>query len=197
MIPNDGAMTNEKCTRFCGERGFAYAGTQYARWCFCGDSHADRGASDNCTMECSGDPGEICGGGWANSVYRASGAGDVVTTTAAPEPIAAPAPAVPQTAPGAYLGCFADNPGAQTNGLGNRVLGGAMIPSDGAMTNDKCTRFCGEKGFAYAGTQYARWCFCGDSHADRGTSDNCTMNCSGDPGEICGGGWANSVYRAK
>ena len=114
--------------------------------------------------------------------------------------IGLPAPipgTVAQAAPDGYLGCFADNPDAQTNGLRGRVLGGAMIPNDGAMTNEKCTRFCGERGFAYAGTQYARWCFCGDSHADRGVSDNCTMSCTGNPGETCGGGWANSVYRAK
>jgi len=123
-----------------------------------------------------------------------AGTGGVSTPPATGSPPPSPRPPV-QTAVGDYVGCFADNDNAQTGGLGGRVLGGAMIPSDSAMTNQKCTQFCGAKGFAYAGTQYARWCFCGNSYADRGSSTNCTMNCSGDSTQKCGGGWANSVYR--
>jgi len=133
--------------------------------------------------------------GFIRVVGRA-GTGGVSTppaTGSSPPPPQPPA----QTAVGDYVGCFAENDNAQTDGLGGRVLGGAMIPSNSAMTNQKCTQFCGSKGFAYAGTQYASQCFCGNSYADRGSSTNCTMNCSGDSTQKCGGGWANSVYRTR
>lgn len=96
-----------------------------------------------------------------------------------------------------YVGCYAEDRRAELRGLGNRVLGGAMIPDHPAMTIDMCVGFCGSKGFAYAGVQYSKWCFCGNSYADRGEAKNCNMACSGDRGKTCGGAWANSVYRTS
>ena len=37
-------------------------------------------------------------------------------------------------------------------------------------------------------------CFCGNSYGSQGPSVNCTMTCSGNPNETCGGPWSNSVY---
>ena len=37
--------------------------------CFCGNSYGVYGLSANCNMQCKGNPNEICGGTWANSVY--------------------------------------------------------------------------------------------------------------------------------
>ncbi len=103
-----------------------------------------------------------------------------------------------------YVGCYADNADADPLGLENRVLGDAMLPAapapaagDPAMTTAKCTSFCAGQGFTFAGTQYGAFCFCGNSYEDAGISPNCNMKCSGDTGEICGGPWANSVYRVN
>ena len=63
------------------------------------------------------------------------------------------------------------------------------------MTTQMCTSTCKSKGFKFAGTQYSRWCFCGNSYGKSGVANNCNMNCSGNKNQKCGGGWANSVYR--
>ena len=61
------------------------------------------------------------------------------------------------------------------------------------MTTQMCTAECRAKGFAYAGTQYSNWGFCGNKYGASGAANNCDMNCGGNPGEKCGGAWVNSV----
>lgn len=65
--------------------------------------------------------------------------------------------------------------------------------SDPAMTNDKCRSTCNGRGFVFAGTQFGSYCFCGTHFGQVGPSTSCNMSCSGAPGEICGGTWANSI----
>lgn len=121
-----------------------------------------------------------------------------VTNTTTIQTIALSIPAAQCTRqPGNYVGCYAEDRRADPVGLRNRVLGGAMIADNPAMTVDKCVSYCGSKGFAYAGTQYSKWCFCGNSYADNGEAKNCNMACSGDNSQTCGGAWANSVYRTS
>jgi len=180
MHPRSGSrMTNNECVSFCGAKGFRYAGTQYGSYCFCGNKVGSAAQEQDCNMDCSGDPHQKCGDSYRNSIYLTHGSGGF--TGAAP----------------GYVGCFAENPDADTAGLKGRVLGGAMIPDDPAMTTAKCINFCKGGGWMYAGTQYAKWCFCGNSYENYGISPNCNMTCSGAPEEICGGAWANSVYKVK
>jgi hypothetical protein len=50
-------MTYESCTALCGQRGFQYAGIEYAGECFC-DSQINGGKAapmSECNMKCSGD----------------------------------------------------------------------------------------------------------------------------------------------
>lgn len=100
---------------------------------------------------------------------------------------------------GTYLGCYKDD---QTGlamfgiSLPGRDIGGFAIQSD-RMTTELCISTCRERGFDYAGTQYGSQCFCGNNYGVYGKADNCTMQCSGNSGQICGGTWANSVYQAK
>jgi hypothetical protein len=63
-------MTTTKCVDHCRSGGWTYAGTQYAGFCFCGDTYDTFGESPNCTDPCNGAKDEKCGGPWANSVYR-------------------------------------------------------------------------------------------------------------------------------
>jgi len=169
------SMTGAQCVRECGGRGFAYAGTQYGSWCFCGNSYGRSGGSTNCNMQCSGSPSEICGGGWANTVY--------------------PTGRTPPPAPtGQYMGCYRDQ--GDPTGTGGRDLNGYAV-QQGNMTSARCTEECTQRGYTYAGTQYGSWCFCGQSYGRSGPADNCNMQCSGSSGEVCGGTWANSVYRVR
>jgi hypothetical protein len=151
------AQTPEQCTAWCAGQGYEYAGVQYGSQCFCGNSFGSCGSSSACTMPCSGNSNETCGGVWANSVYKTD-----------------------------YLGCFADSTSRDLSG-----------PSDScvAQTPEQCMAWCAGQGYEYAGVQYGSQCFCGDSFGTYGPSSACTMPCSGNSNETCGGVWANSVYK--
>lgn len=100
-----------------------------------------------------------------------------------------PPPATAQLGP--YLGCVRDQ--GDPNGTRGRDLDG-FIKADPRMTSQMCRAECAQRGFAYAGTQFSNYCFCGNSYGRSGPANNCDMACAGNPGERCGGGWANSVY---
>jgi WSC domain len=91
-----------------------------------------------------------------------------------------------------YLGCFRD--GGSIWGKEGRDLDGARW-DESAMTNLRCINFCRSQSFAYAATQYSTACFCGNRYGSKGRADNCNMPCGGKSSEMCGGQWANSVWR--
>lgn len=70
FIANESDMTNEKCMRHCQAQKYPIAATQFGNWCFCGSGFGSFGKADNCNMGCAGNPKEVCGGRWANSVYK-------------------------------------------------------------------------------------------------------------------------------
>lgn len=107
--------------------------------------------------------------------------------------VAAGTPPTPQPGAG-YLGCFRDQ--GDPAGTRGRDLNGYMTGSE-AMSPALCVQTCAARGFAFAGVQYGRYCFCGNSYGRSGRATNCDMRCAGSAGQICGGGWANSVYRAR
>lgn len=92
------------------------------------------------------------------------------------------------------IGCFKDQGDPQ--GTTGRDLSGFYY-SDPAMTGQLCINTCSRLGYAYAGTQYATHCFCGDSYGASGAASNCDMPCGGSSTEMCGGAWANTVYEAR
>jgi hypothetical protein len=96
-----------------------------------------------------------------------------------------PVHAFPQHATGDYLGCYADTSVFDLDGFLERSQ---------TNTPENCVATCAAKGFAYAGVQYGESCLCGDSYGRYGEAGNCDFQCTGDPGEICGGYNANSVY---
>jgi hypothetical protein len=112
-----------------------------------------------------------------------------------PNRAARPAEAQKPAATPQYLGCFRDQ---QTNALGGATTQGrdinGFITNDAGMTSARCISVCRSQGFPYAGTQYATYCFCGRSYGQSGAADNCNMACGGNPSEMCGGTFANSVY---
>ena len=92
-----------------------------------------------------------------------------------------------------YLGCGLDIAGQA------RTLGGASLTANN-MTNEYCVDYCVSQGFSIAGTEYTTQCFCGNSIlAGRepvpGLYGDCTMPCSGDSKETCGGGGQISLYQ--
>ena len=105
-------------------------------------------------------------------------------------PTLSPSPSPPQATNA--IGCFRDQ--GDDTGTRGRDLNG-FVTHGPNMTTAACINECQQRGFAYAGTQYSSWCFCGNSYGRSGPSNSCNMPCSGSPAEFCGGVWANSVYK--
>jgi len=91
----------------------------------------------------------------------------------------------------AYLGCFKDQ--GAVGGTKGRDLNG-LLWSEPQMTTEKCLQHCQSKGYDYAGTQNTAQCFCGNTYGRSGKANNCNRPCKGNPNQMCGGRWANSVY---
>lgn len=117
----------------------------------------------------------------------ACGAPAVVSVS--PPPTTTPKP-VPFTI--TNVGCFRDQGNA--GGPEGRDLDGLMLALPN-LTTAACTDTCVARGFPYAATQNGDQCFCGMHYGRNGPSSDCTAKCRGNPAEICGGGWANTVYQ--
>ncbi|KAF9882417.1 WSC domain-containing protein [Colletotrichum karsti] len=91
-----------------------------------------------------------------------------------------------------YLGCARD-PSGQGRTLSARKT------SD-TMTVEFCVKYCNDQGYQYAGLEYAKECWCGNSvAADRmpkkGLLGSCEMPCPGSTADMCGGYAALSLYQ--
>ncbi|KAG8834126.1 hypothetical protein FRB91_010530 [Serendipita sp. 411] len=181
VLPNrvyvDGAMTIEKCTNKCLESGFPYAGVEFGDVSHCGNSIGASGspATDGCTMACSGASDQNCGGGNRLNLFQ---------RTDATTPMIAPAN------PGwTYQDCYTD-----TND--NRALG-LRIWLDRGMTAPACMDGCFQRGYQFAGVEYADECYCANSIGSSGAvaTGGCEMACSGDSATLCGGAGRLNVYK--
>lgn len=125
------------------------------------------------------------------------------TSTAVPVPTVTVTPEIfaDMTAEGfAFVGC-APEEGPAGDGLG-RTLDGALFATD-LLTNEACVAHCGGLGFTFAGSEYSRECWCGNSYPptrEPGTTiaslSGCNMRCGGDRGQYCGGAGWMSLYVA-
>ena len=66
-------------------------------------------------------------------------------------------------------------------------------------TPSECIRRCKEvdEGYAYAGVQYGRQCYCGNEAPPVDTfveQNECNWSCSGDSSLMCGALWRMNVY---
>lgn len=55
-------MTRQKCVQICHDRGSVLAGVENGKQCMCGDSVERAKASTACTMPCTGNASQHCGG---------------------------------------------------------------------------------------------------------------------------------------
>uniref|UniRef100_A0A1B0BVC3 protein xylosyltransferase n=1 Tax=Glossina palpalis gambiensis TaxID=67801 RepID=A0A1B0BVC3_9MUSC len=88
------------------------------------------------------------------------------------------------------LGCYRDEKEF-------RLLSGYFINFKTTNTPKNCVQLCLQSGFPYAGVEYSRECFCG-TDAPPSTAklpdSSCSMKCSGDAHEVCGGYYAINIY---
>ncbi|KAL8689037.1 MAG: hypothetical protein Q9218_005195 [Villophora microphyllina] len=188
-------MTVAYCGDFCA--GYNFFGIEYSSECYCGNTIANaatKAAEGDCSMTCSGNSTQYCGGGQRLTVYgtnvtasaASSSSSSTGTATAAPSGTSSStstpsAPVAVPTASGfAYQGCY-------TEGASGRALGDSATAYSG-MTVEKCAAFC--SGYAYMGVEYSSECYCGNTigaGAALATDNGCSMTCSGNAGEFCGG----------
>ncbi|PMD60425.1 WSC-domain protein [Hyaloscypha bicolor E] len=182
---NDTTMTDESCISFCSAKGFLYAGTEYASQCFC-DSTIAPGAlavnATDCSMACTGNATESCGGPNRLSLFWSGQTG----------PVTDPGP--PNWA---YVGCY-------TEGITGRLLGvGVSVPGGASnMTVAGCTSACQAAGYILAGCEYGGECWCENTFTNGGTIapttpdglSGCSSLCNGNFSEYCGGASRLNVY---
>jgi len=65
--------------------------------------------------------------------------------------------------------------------VGGRALQGANTAGN-TMTGQQCVKFCADRGYYFAGTEYSQECYCGFALRDTSTKrpeSECNMGCSG------------------
>lgn len=148
--------------------------------CFCGAGVFNwaKSGQTGCTMACSGNAGEICGGSSRINIYN--------YTAPFTKPV------LPPTI-GAYnlQGCFVDS-------TASRGLSSYSFSNGGAMTNELCINTCSSKGYALAGTEFGDECYCGNALASTSSpaliTDCEALLCPGNSTEFCSAGNRLLVY---
>ncbi|MCJ1427052.1 hypothetical protein MMC29_004955 [Sticta canariensis] len=185
------AMTVEKCAAFCA--AYTYMGIEYASECYCGNTIAAGSilAASGCSMTCSGNSSEYCGGPNRLDLYTA-GSATAGTSTGSTTSVATPTPTGPITVQSVgkfnFTGCY-------TEDTAGRALTGSTLANND-MTVEKCAAFCAA--YTYMGIEYASECYCGNILAAGAvfTASGCSMTCSGNSSEYCGGPNRLDLYTA-
>ncbi|KAL2023889.1 hypothetical protein VTK56DRAFT_666 [Thermocarpiscus australiensis] len=200
----DDSMTLESCAAYCS--GYTYFATEYGRECYCGNqlnAGSIPAQETECNMVCAGNPYEYCGAGNRLELYKVRSGSTTSATSGAPSsattaattstssitPTATLAPQ-PTVSPYSLVGCW-------TEGNGARALSADSYASGNNMTLENCAAFC--DGYKYFGTEYASECYCGNGLHPTSTNaslDDCSMTCSGNPYQYCGGPNRLELYEA-
>jgi hypothetical protein len=177
--------TNEKCVKACSDKGYAFAGTQYLRECWCGNTAPTVPAAEaDCNFPCTGNINQVCGG---NGV---DGTGPHISLFHNADIVNTP-PTGPIVNPGVAgytsMGCY-------TEGSGGRAL---PVGKNGGNTNSvaNCAVAC--SGYAMFGVEYGAECYCGDklgTGSVQAPIKECNMVCAGNSSEYCGAGNRLNVY---
>lgn len=189
-------MTPSRCANYCSGLSYRYAGVEFGRECYCGDSLTNGASLDKtsttCNMACSGNPSINCGGSnglqlYENpSVYNAKTQSIAASSSSVYAAGAAATAAVMSKLPNGWgpakVGCIQE--------VSGRALTGASA-FDSLLTIEKCVSFCSNKGFSIAGLEYASECYCGNELSNGASYDSvsstCNMPCGGDSTVTCGG----------
>lgn len=195
-------MTVENCAAFC--KGFKYFGIEYASECYCDDllrAGSVKAGEAECSMTCSGNDGEICGAGNRLTLYtlivNQSGNSSSLSAIISVSPTASLIPPASSSTPSGpvvvstagtfvYQGCYIE-------GTNTRALVAIAITSAN-MSVESCATFCA--GYSYMGVEYSSECYCANNISGGATvtSTGCSMTCSGNPYEYCGGPSRLNLY---
>ncbi|XP_053389711.1 uncharacterized protein LOC123562081 [Mercenaria mercenaria] len=86
-----------------------------------------------------------------------------------------------------YKGCYVDKV--------DRILE-LKLPDSQTNSGYTCKHRCTVSQYQYAGTEYAKQCFCGHKlkYFEKKPDSECNMKCPGNVDEYCGGSWRISIY---
>ncbi|KDB24565.1 hypothetical protein H109_03533 [Trichophyton interdigitale MR816] len=198
-----GNMTVANCQNGCASQGYSFAGVEYSSECWCDNQLRNGGgpAPDGeamCSMPCNGNPEEKCGGPGRLNLYQntAIKPTDTMTTSAPSTETGSPTTtSVPEPTQGLpdgwqYAGCYQDNVN------GGRVMF-KMLPDSSTLTIESCISMCVNLGYTVAGAEYSKQCFCDNylrNAAPKAIESECSMTCSGNTQQKCGGPSRLSVY---
>ncbi|KAI6778002.1 wsc domain-containing [Emericellopsis cladophorae] len=179
-LSNQREMTIEQCTSECKGNGFRYAGIKYEGVCYCGSSYDAPQVDDSlCSIPCSGDNEEICGGVDQTVIYE--------------DPTFSTVPSDVSLDDYESLGCYTDD-------SEDRALAFKVDVDAGTFTTETCLSACLAQGLPYAGTQFGNECWCGTdlgAGAEKSDSNQCNTPCQGDDSVNCGGPERLTLYYAK
>lgn len=174
-------QTVETCVNHT--EGATFAALEYGDECWYGNT-VHRGSQpkplSECNFPCPGDSSEYCG---ASNRFLLYSIGGVVP------PVDTNTPSQPATINGNWT-----SHGCMTEATDSRALSAASFASD-SMTLESCATFC--ESYLYFGVEYSRECYCGNSFNNgsiAAPSADCSMVCSGNGLEFCGGGNRLSSY---
>ncbi|XP_067943055.1 sialate:O-sulfotransferase 2-like [Watersipora subatra] len=90
-----------------------------------------------------------------------------------------------------YLGCWRDSSSRDLRNL--KTFAGVNA------TLENCVDYCRDQGYKYAGAQYFSQCFCDNRFGMYPELNrySCATPCDGNSQQMCGGGWANSVFNTQ
>ncbi|KAF4976007.1 hypothetical protein FZEAL_7263 [Fusarium zealandicum] len=195
-------MTLENCAAFCD--GYTYFGAEYGRECFCGNQLSTGSVKatnqKDCSFTCPGDKTQYCGAGNRLQLYRNTAVASTTTSSTLSSTTSTTTTtkaATPTVAPGnknfTIYSCVSE----PSNG---RLLGRQVL-NDGDMTIETCLDKCWM--YKYAGVEYGRECWCGNTINLQGsgatpgknvTMDDCNFKCPGDKLSFCGAGSRINMY---
>ncbi|OCF34866.1 hypothetical protein I316_03412 [Kwoniella heveanensis BCC8398] len=172
-------MTRGACVSWCQDRGYPLAGIEYGQECYCdfairnGASNTTLLSSDKCGMACANNTNENCGGSSTLTLFNN-----------------------PALYPVSKLPTGWTSNGCMTEGNGQRALNQYSFASS-SMTQELCMTTCQTKGYTYAGIEYSSECYCGNSFTSGSVAaaSGCSMTCSGNNMQTCGGGSRLTTFK--
>ncbi|RUS13201.1 hypothetical protein BC937DRAFT_95680, partial [Endogone sp. FLAS-F59071] len=158
-------MTNALCTSECQAMGCLYARTEYAKECWCGNTIPTSVAPDDNTD---------CSMTYSSNTSEKCGAPNRLSVYILTNPQKQPV-------------------GSMVDTINPRSLPYAAPGGSSGMTIELTSK-CKANGYTFAGTEK---CYCGQTQPTTfapGGETDCSIGCSGNPYETCGGSARLSVY---
>ncbi len=179
------------CQTACKQRGYRFSGVEYGSECYCDNFMLNRASSigskpaKECSSVCAGASNSTCGGPSRIEISRDTTWKQTVFTVQAYRRWN-------------FTDCY-------TDAAGNRTLGVVMYQGNATSTVEGCLDTCAKRGMNFCAPSYGKECF-GSLYAPNATvaptvaggvdplARGCSMPCSGNATEACGGGSRLNIY---